>query len=171
MEINWIDLLSLIVAILSLIVAAGALFYSIKSNTKKFELSYQHFSDIVSWHDQIVEVLLNLRSFYENEEIKKDNLLKLSVLIDHGRFYFPNVNRKNGYGIKKPLAYRGYRNIILDCLVEEYKILENYNPNEDYECSLKLQKTFTSYIFEYLNPDELKNKREYYTYISKKNDK
>lgn len=81
-------------------------------------------------------------------------LAKLSSLIESGRFYFPNIDRKDGFGKQKPIAYQGYRNVILDFLVYEYQLFEK----DDYVQYLKhaesLQRLFTSYVFQYLEPSK-----------------
>lgn len=95
---------------------------------KKYELTYQYYNDILIWHNQVVEVLTSLMRNQPSNELKKQLLSKLSALIESGRFYFPNIDRKDGFGKQKPIAYQGYRNVGLDFLVYEYQLFEK----EDY---------------------------------------
>lgn len=113
------------VAIISLLISIAALIYSFVSNTKKYELTYQYYNDILIWHNQVIEVLTSLRLNRPNANLKKQMLSKLSSLIESGRFYFPNIDRKDGFGNQKPIAYQGYRNVILDFLVYEYQLFQN----------------------------------------------
>lgn len=146
------------VAVISLPISVIALIYSFISNTKKYELTYQYYNDVLIWHNQVVEVLTSLRLNGTDNELKKQMLSKLSSLIESGRFYFPNIDRKDGFGKQKPIAYQGYRNVILDFLVYEYQLFEK----DDYAKYLKhaesLQRLFTSYVFQYLEPSKQKRK-------------
>lgn len=121
------------VAVISLPISVIALIYSFISNTKKYELTYQYYNDVLIWHNQVVEVLTSLRLNGTDNELKKQMLSKLSSLIESGRFYFPNIDRKDGFGKQKPIAYQGYRNVILDFLVYEYQLFEK----DDYAKYLK----------------------------------
>lgn len=146
------------VAVISLIISILALVYSFISNTKKYELTYQYYNDVLTWHNQVVEILARLRLNKINDELKRQMLSNLSSLIECGRFYFPNIDKKDGFGNEKPIAYQGYRNVILDFLVYEYQLFEK----EDYEKYFKhaenLQRLFTSYVFQYLEPNKQKKK-------------
>ena len=146
------------IAVISLSISVIALIYSFISNTKKYELTYQYYNDILIWHNQVIEVLTSLKLNDTNDELKKQMLVKLSSLIESGRFYFPNIDRKDGFGKQKPIAYQGYRNVILDFLVYEYQLFEK----DDYKQYLKhaeiLQRFFTSYVFQYLEPSKQKKK-------------
>ncbi len=147
------------IAVISLSISVIALIYSFISNTKKYELTYQYYNDILIWHNQVIEVLTSLKLNDTNDELKKQMLVKLSSLIESGRFYFPNIDRKDGFGKQKPIAYQGYRNVILDFLVYEYQLFEK----DDYKQYLKhaeiLQRFFTSYVFQYLEPSKQKKRK------------
>lgn len=155
------------ISIVSIVVALGALAYSIFSNTKKYELTYQYYNDILQWHNQVVEVLILLRLSTYTSEQKLNYLSKLSALIENGRFYFPNVDKQDNFGKTKPAAYQGYRNVILDFLVYEYQLFER----DDYKSYLKhaenLQRLFTSYVFQYLEPKKQRKQIERKTSINK----
>ncbi len=112
------------IAIISLSISVIALIYTFVSNTKKYELTYQYYNDILVWHNQVIEVLTSLKLNGSNNELKKQMLAKLSALIENGRFYFPNIDKQDGFGKQKPIAYQGYRNVILDFLVYEYQLFE-----------------------------------------------
>ena len=147
-----------ITAIISLIIAIIALLYSVLSNTKKYELTYQHYDNILSWYEKVIEILMALRinSLTTNE--KELYLSKLSYLIEYGRFLFPNIDKKDGYGQDKPLAYRGYRNVILDFLVCSYRLFQKTDSQNYIQHAKVLEKLFTSYVFKYLNPTKQNKK-------------
>lgn len=62
------------VAIISLLISIAALIYSFVSNTKKYELTYQYYNDILIWHNQVIEVLTSLRLNRPNANLKKQML-------------------------------------------------------------------------------------------------
>lgn len=140
------------ISIISICVALGTFIYSILSNTKKYELTYQYYSDILQWHNKTVEILICLRLSKMNDESKKNALSKLSTFIEQGRFYFPNVNKKDGFGDQKPFAYQGYRNIVLDFLVYSYQLFLRSDYMKYAKHAEQLQRLFTSYVFQYLEP-------------------
>ena len=155
---EWIAVISLLVSIISLL-------YTFLSNTKKYELTYQYYNDILNWHNQVIEVLTSLRLIGNNKGEKIELLSKLSSLIENGRFYFPNIDKQDDFGSRKPIAYQGYRNVILDFLVYEYEIFEKEEYIEYLGHSESLQKLFTSYVFQYLEPKKQKKKINKNTYI------
>ena len=59
------------VAVISLPISVIALIYSFISNTKKYELTYQYYNDVLIWHNQVVEVLTSLRLNGTDNELKK----------------------------------------------------------------------------------------------------
>lgn len=162
-EIGMTDL----IAFVSLIIAIVALVYSILSNTKRYELTYQYYNDVLNWHNNVIETITNLRINTNNKELKTQYLAKLSALIETGRFYFPNIDKNDGFGNEKPSAYQGYRNIVLDFLVFEYNIYSRENCNEYIEYDDVLQRLFTSFIFDYLKPEKHRKKVYKNTNISK----
>ena len=156
------------IAGISLAVAFAALIYTIISNTKKYELTYQYYQDVVAWHSDVIKVITQLKA--TNVENKKNTYLaELSALIETGRFYFPNIDLHDGFGANKPLAYRGYRNVVLDFLVYEYQLFEREDSNKYVEHAESLQRLFTSYVFQYLNPKKLQKKIKHNTSIQIKN--
>ena len=156
------------IAGISLAVAFAALIYTIISNTKKSELTYQYYQDVVAWHSDVIKVITQLKA--TNVENKKNTYLaELSALIETGRFYFPNIDLHDGFGANKPLAYRGYRNVVLDFLVYEYQLFEREDSNKYVEHAESLQRLFTSYVFQYLNPKKLQKKIKHNTNIQIKN--
>lgn len=156
------------ISVISLVVAFAALIYTIVSNTKKYELTYQHYQDVVAWHSDVVKVITLLKATYiENE--KKTHLAELSALIETGRFYFPNIDQHDNFGATKPLAYRGYRNVVLDFLVYEYQLFDREDSNKYIEHAESLQRLFTSFVFQYLDPKKLQKKIKHNTSIQMKN--
>lgn len=156
------------IAGISLVVAFAALIYTIISNTKKYELTYQYYQDVVAWHSDVIKVITQLKATSE-ENSKKAYLAELSALIETGRFYFPNIDQHDNFGAHKPLAYRGYRNVVLDFLVYEYQLFEREDSQKYVEHAESLQRLFTSYVFQYLDPKKLQKKIKHNTSIQMKN--
>ena len=159
-----------LIAIISLAVSIIAVVYSFLSNTKRYELTYQYYYDILNWHNQVIEVLTDLKmnAYTPNEKTAK--LAKLSTLIECGRFYFPNVEKGDNWGKEKPMAYRGYRNAILEFLVFEYRLFKRDDCDKYLEHAENLQRLFTSYVFQYLNPQKHNKKIKHNTDITMRND-
>lgn len=157
------------ISVISLVVAFVALLYSIVTNTKKYELTYQYYQDVVAWHNDVVKVITKLKVIDERKG-KQTYLAELSALIETGRFYFPNIDRKDGFGAKKPVAYRGYRNMVLDFLVYEYELFEREDSSKYVQHAESLQRLFTSCVFRYLDPRKLQKKVRQNTNIQVKNE-
>ena len=157
------------IAGISLVVAVAALLYTVISNTKKYELTYQYYQDVVAWHSDVIKVITQLKVTNE-ENSKKVYLAELSALIETGRFYFPNIDQHDNFGADKPLAYRGYRNVVLDFLVYEYQLFDRKNSNKYAEHAESLQRLFTSYVFQHLDPKKLQKKVKHNTSIQMKNE-
>ena len=147
-----------LIAFLSAIVSIFALIYAYRSNTKKYELVSQYRNEVLAWYKETVNILIFLRDQakqdFPNKEIKNENMAKLSSLIEVGRFYFPNINKGDNFGNNKPLAFQGYRNLILDILVYSYQMFEDQNAKNYIAHLVELQRNFTSYVFEVIDPKE-----------------
>lgn len=84
-----------------------------------------------------------------DEQRKLSIQIRLSYLIDTGRWYFPN-QWKDNYGTSKEPAYRGIRQPVLDCVVEAYLLLEKASASK--EKLVSIQREFVSHIQESLDP-------------------
>ena len=147
------------ISIGSMIVSVTALLMTLRNNnknarTKKYELASAQHNKILSWFGETVEALISLRHKLEfGEEYKKSDLAHLSLLIEIGRYLFPNLKRKNDFAQNKPQIYKGKRKSILDILVFSYRILlRGENKKEDIEELVSMQKLFTSLMLEVLDP-------------------
>ncbi len=144
------------IAIGSLIIAIAAFFYTYLTNTKKYELTNQYRTKILDWYSDTVEILVRLKieanDDFAKGGLKKELLSRLSAKIELGRFYFPNVDKGDKFGNDKPLAYKGYRNLMLDFLVFSYQIFEKEDANKFIKHAEILQRYFTSHLFDILDP-------------------
>ncbi len=144
------------IAVGSLIIAAIAMFYTYISNTKRYELASQYRHDLLEWFADTVKVLISLRVGISSNSLSprelSESLSTLSAKIELGRFYFPNTDKGDGYGYEKPLAYKGYRNLMLDFLVFSYEIFKRKDAKQYLPHTEALQKQFTSLAFEILDP-------------------
>lgn len=84
---------------------------------------------VESWAQRVVETIVRLhtcfdRMDYEDAIKNSDELaITLSVLVEQGRLYFPNVMRDE-YGQHKSMAKRGCRSAVLDPLVAAVKLAQ-----------------------------------------------
>lgn len=140
----------------SLIIATLAFLYSYLSNTKSYELKTLYRNEVLQWYSETISVLMVLKIELERNTqlLNSDLLAKLSVQIEIGRFYFPNIDKGDGFGNEKPIAYQGYRNVVLDFLVYSYEIYQREDAKEHLKILSKLQRYFSSYVFTVLNPKD-----------------
>ena len=143
-----------IISYVALIVSITlAVFYIIDRRHAKYAIESEYLNQLLAWHASVIDVLTALHgsSKQKEEESKRSLLIKLSSLIEQGRFYFPNI-RPNNYGVEKPPAYRGYRNVALDFLVASYNLHHKpYSENTEKQAAY-LQRLFTSVVFEVVRP-------------------
>jgi hypothetical protein len=145
------------ISIGSLAIAVGAFLYSYFTNTKKYELSSQYRTEILTWYADTIDILIRLKteakSNFPNPELRRELLSRLSASVETGRFYFPNVEKGDGFGADKPTAYRGYRSLILDFLVFSFRLFERDDAKIYLKHAEELERHFTSLVFEVIDPN------------------
>lgn len=122
----------------------------------RYNISNEYIRELLDWHNRVLDVLMRFshQSCIRDSQDFRHDLACLSSLIEQGRFYFPNLIQ-NGYGSDKPAAYRGYRNLALDFLVEFYDIVSDSNNDEsDRDMLSVLQRYFTSIVFQIVRPQD-----------------
>jgi len=157
------EIITNIISILALIIAAASVIYTWRTNTKKYELSESLRKEILDWYDKCIYTLISLRKLLERNRVNDEKYFELNVtlysLTESGRFYFPNYNRDKGKGITNSEAYKGNRPLLIDLLVESHKITsqkseELSNNIAHFVAELKIyQKGFTSELFKLIKPD------------------
>lgn len=149
---NFIALLALLALVVSSIVA----FFQIYDRKQaKFNLSNDYMNEVLAWHGEVVRVLMRLRVFENKASTEYVNdLALLSALIEQGRFFFPNVDRGDSYGLNKPFAFRGYRHLALDFLVASYNVFSKQITEKSQSEAETLQRHFTSIVFEIVRPKD-----------------
>ena len=120
----------------------------------KFNIERAHLDGLLTWHKDVVAALCDLRDESIDLELRREKRRSLSALIEQGRFFFPNIDRGDAYGSKKPLAYRGYRHLSLDFLVAAFHLSE-HPTNPAFAKSMEaLQRHFTSMVYAAVRPSE-----------------
>jgi len=145
-----------VIAYVSLFISGSlAVFYIRDRRHAKYAIESEYSNQLLVWHASVIDALISLRSSSKtnNEEAKNSLLLKLSSLIEQGRFYFPNI-KPDKYGMEKPPAYRGYRNLALDFLVASYNLHHKPYSGKTEKQAEYLQRLFTSVVFEVIRPSE-----------------
>jgi len=149
-----------IIATFSLLVSAlVAILYFRDRRHIKFGIETEYLNRLLSWHAEVIEILMRLKSSAEDEKLgdRKTDLAKLSALIEQGRFFFPNIQTGDGFGDDKPPAYRGYRNLALDMLVASYNLHNKQSPTKHLDQAETLHHHFTSIVFEIIRPEDRLN--------------
>jgi hypothetical protein len=173
---------SLLAALISL-AAAGTVTWFARINYRRemtnqrlnfMGVQQKYFEDIKRWADELSDLISEARHLCELEPSKvvgesffdrRHRLkLKLSSLIDRGRWFFPNVrSEEDNQGNYK--GFVGYRHAILDSLVATYGqiIAIDYahkSPNEKVKDQLvNLKKSFVIEVQRVLDP--ARRQREY----------
>jgi hypothetical protein len=149
-----------LIALLSLVLSVSlAVFYIRDRRHTKFTLETEYVKSLLAWHEEVVVVLMRARHLKRERQSEqhKADLACLSGLIEQGRFFFPNIERADGFGDEKPPAYRGYRNLALDFLVASYNVLQDNVSKKSTEQLDLLQRHFTSVVFELVRPKDRLN--------------
>lgn len=131
-----------------------ALFQFRDRRQSKFNIEKAHIDSLLAWHKEVVSTLSDLRDVSLDTELRDDRRRALYALIEQGRFFFPNIDRGDRYGVKKPLAYRGYRHLTLDFMVAAYNLSKAAQEPGFEDSMLALQRHFTSMVFSVVNPSE-----------------
>jgi hypothetical protein len=148
---DWMMLASLALSTIALII-------SLVTNTKKYELKNIKRKEILDWYEKTIAILIELKHLAEYDKLEEDiKIKKMSELykqIECGRFLFPNIDKNDEYGKDKPIAYQGYRALVLDLLVFYYKMIRDDTYLDHKEHIEILIRYFTSLIFEILDPKQ-----------------
>lgn len=146
-----------VIAGLSLLLSLALAVYYVRDRAHvRYSISNEYIRELLDWHNRVVDVLMRFRHLrrQSSQSDFQHDLACLSSLIEQGRFYFPNLVQ-NGYGATKPEAYRGYRNLALDFLVECYDIVSQSGYDGKESGSLVvLQRYFTSIVFQIVRPKD-----------------
>lgn len=149
------DYIAIISIAVTVIIAIVGGLYGIVTNTKKFELAEAYRKEILDWYSRTVNIMTIIISKIDsNDRDYKNELSLLSAQIEIGRFYFPNINKKDGYGMQKPSAYQGYRNIILDFLVYFYDTAKREDAKKHIKALREFLRLYTSEVFDVIKPKE-----------------
>jgi hypothetical protein len=116
----------------------------------------QYFNSVRSWAEQVCLAISEAAHIVEDSDISSEHkrpvLVRLSSLIDTGRWYFPNQWAED-HGTHKEPAYRGVRQPVLDCVVGAYDLLRGAQAHEVRKADLiAVQREFVSHIQAVLDP-------------------
>ena len=136
---------------LSLIVSVSTAYYFLRDRRHaRYQMETAYIENLLAWHKEVIFCLLRLEKLPAKGATAGEDLCVLSALIEQGRFFFPNVPSNQNHGADKPLAYRGYRNLVLEMLVAIYQ--EYRSGSDDREINEKYRKSFTSAVFSIVDP-------------------
>lgn len=141
---------TVVIPLLSLLVSLSTAYYFLRDRRHaRYQMESAYVENLLAWHKEVVFCLMRLEKLPVSRIETREDLCVLSALIEQGRFFFPNIIEDN-YGESKPLAYRGYRNIVLELLVEIYNQFNHETPS--LETNEKYRKSFTSAVFSLVDP-------------------
>lgn len=91
---------------------------------------------VENWAQHVIELMVQLHTCFDRMDQEdavneaSDSAIALSILVEQGRLYFPNV-MQNKYGEHKQASRRGYRSAVLDPLVAAVKLAQGAELNID----------------------------------------
>lgn len=153
-------IVAIIGIVVTVIISVIGGIYAIVTNTKKFELKENYCKELLNWYTSTNRILIRFIHSIKDDEFYSDDfqnekihlISELSLAIEIGRFYFPNIIKNDKFGEEKPLAYQGYRHIVLEFLMYFYDIVSNDNTDIDIHRLITAERMFTSFVFEAVNP-------------------
>lgn len=154
------SMIAIIGIVVTIVIALIGGIYAIVTNTKKYELTENYRQELLQWYTSVVTLMIRIIHLSETGEFaspkfsqqKTEMLSQLSAMAEVGRFYFPNVDKKDGFGKHKPSAYQGYRHINLEFLMHFYHIALGDETGSQTKLLWHLERNFTSVIFDMIEP-------------------
>ena len=130
-----------IAAVVAIFSAACGWLLSHRWQSKAYRLAVdneraQWNANVEQWACHVIDVTNQLHYRFEKLEHAKaveescELAIRLSMLVDQGRLYFPNVMRDQ-HGTEKQISRQGYRSAVLDPLVAAVKVAEGVMPSFD----------------------------------------
>jgi len=168
-------LVAIVSAAIALVSAAVSAFFSYQSLRrarldqvfKAIDTRERYFGRLQSWSDEVLGLMahavhlcdLDPKKLPPGEFFMKrhDLRVRLSAMIDKGRWFFPNVDYET-HGTHKEEAFRGYRQSVLNSIMWAYRALEvmDYTDQQkNIQRRIELvsdQRLFTSEIQKVLDP-------------------
>jgi hypothetical protein len=133
---NSISLAALIVSAIAIIASIWA---AVRQETiSRAAVKLQRDTDLLKWGADCVRIMQEMIEFTfriehdtdEELEDRRTNLLsEVSVLIDIGRWYLPNL-RTTIEPDEGQAAYKGYRPVAIDALLYSYRVFKSFNFKE-----------------------------------------
>lgn len=176
---------NVLVGVISAVIALVAAFVTIYFSRKTLRLSalsarMQYFAELRVWARDVGDILseaihlieidketMPRKNFHETQHAIK---IKLSALIDQGRWFFPNII-SDSHGKDKEAAFRGHRHKVLDALVFTYRLVKRINLNDSFNADkvkeelVTQKRIFVSEIQMTLDPKKLSEEFEKITGI------
>lgn len=125
-----IEVISTLISFLAIAVSVAAWRIAVRQNKlSAYSIAADWLRDVRSWASECVNVLTEAAYIYRPDGLKRSDVdiasyscrLRLSALVDRGRFLFPNLEGKPEDF--KPTAYQGLRHPALDALVAAERVL------------------------------------------------
>jgi len=129
--------IGVISAVIALVAAVVSVYFSRKSlRVSALSARMQYYSDLREWAREVANALSDAIHLCEvNQDImprknffetRHDIKIRLSALIDQGRWFFPNkTSGAAAKGFEKEKAFQGVRLTVLDSIVFTYKLVKN----------------------------------------------
>jgi len=109
----------------------------------------------LDWYSKTISIMTSIISKVNKKDLDYEKqIAQLSAQIEIGRFYFPNIDKKDNFGKDKPSAYQGYRHIVLDFLVYFYDVANRDDVKRHRHILWEFMRVYTSSVFNIIAPNE-----------------
>ena len=153
-----VSIVALIISILTFLTSTSFaidrfLSQRLADRIKKIEVREKYFQEVTEWSNSVIEVIQKAAHFIlvEPSNTNKKELLNMreslrvecSILIDKGRWIFPNVEESDSH------MFIGYGNEVLNCVVWIYKFISSIdtrNQENNWELRSNMLETKREFI-------------------------
>lgn len=161
---QWLAIGSAVLALASFILNLRLVGRQEKRNAVAMKMA--HDSDVIRWSDEVIALLAAAQEMLAEKGVSYPEAefrgrrsaarAQLSALIDRGRLFFPN-RADVEHGKEKEAGFQGYRQPVLDALVNAYGLLETAgaSPGPDRDAAGQIythRRSFIAEVFKAVDP-------------------
>jgi hypothetical protein len=125
---DWVSVGSASVSVLALLINVVITSRQTRISVENFK--FNNDTQVMGWANRVVVAMSEAHHLTSTANVAPQFLQQrslglataLSALIDEGRWFFPNVGKKETDHAEKPGAYKGTRQAVLDHVVEAYNL-------------------------------------------------
>ena len=136
---DWVSVGSAAVSVLALLINVVITSRQTRISVENFK--FNNDTQVMGWANRVVAAMSEAYHLAHTPNVAPQFLQQrglglstaLSALIDEGRWFFPNIGKKEADHPEKPGAYKGTRQAVLDHVVETYNAVAELGSSTDKE--------------------------------------